>query len=218
MQMRTSWAGREYRPLAGWPVNLVTCATGPPSIVGGSQRFELEYTAQDGTRQTPIVIHRAIFGSIERLVGVIVEHFAGAFPVWLAPVQAVVLPISDEKHLEYATEVAARLRRAGVRVDVAQYESLNSRIRQAEKQKVPYILVVGEREQEQGTAAVRRHKVKEQRVLPVEDVVMEIATRCAGASWTCTWRRSPRASWSPAARRRRRILAEVRECVSALVR
>jgi threonyl-tRNA synthetase len=141
------------------------------------QRFELEYTAQDGTRQTPIVIHRAIFGSIERFVGVIVEHFAGAFPVWLAPVQAVVLPISDEKHLEYAHEVTARLRKAGVRAETAQYESLNYRIRQAEKQKVPYILVVGEREQEQGTAAVRRHKVKEQRVLPVADVVLEIADK-----------------------------------------
>ncbi|HEX6911842.1 MAG TPA: threonine--tRNA ligase [Longimicrobium sp.] len=138
------------------------------------QRFELEYTAQDGTRQTPIVIHRAIFGSIERFIGVIVEHFAGAFPVWLAPVQAVVLPISDEKHLDYANDVTARLRKAGVRVEMAQYESLNYRIRQAEKQKVPYILVVGEREQEQGTAAVRRHKVMEQRVLPVADVVLEI--------------------------------------------
>lgn len=141
------------------------------------QRFELEYTAQDGTRQTPIVIHRAIFGSIERFIGVIVEHFAGAFPVWLAPVQAVVLPISDEKHLEYAQEVTARLRKAGVRAETVQYESLNYRIRQAEKQKVPYILVVGEREQEQGTAAVRRHKVKEQRVLPVADVVLEIADK-----------------------------------------
>ncbi|HEX6371562.1 MAG TPA: threonine--tRNA ligase [Longimicrobium sp.] len=141
------------------------------------QRFELEYTAQDGTRQTPIVIHRAIFGSIERFIGVIVEHFAGAFPAWLAPVQAVVLPISDEKHLEYAQEVTARLRKAGVRAETVQYESLNYRIRQAEKQKVPYILVVGEREQEQGTAAVRRHKVKEQRVLPVADVVMEIADK-----------------------------------------
>ncbi|HEX5871477.1 MAG TPA: threonine--tRNA ligase [Longimicrobium sp.] len=141
------------------------------------QRFELEYTAQDGTRQMPIVVHRAIFGSIERFIGVILEHFAGAYPVWLAPVQAVVLPISDEKHLEYAQEVTARLRKAGVRAELAQYESLNYRIRQAEKQKVPYILVVGEREQEQGTAAVRRHKVKEQRVLPVADVVLEIADK-----------------------------------------
>lgn len=138
------------------------------------QRFELEYMAQDGTRQTPIVIHRAIFGSVERFLGVILEHFAGAFPVWLSPVQAVVLPISDEKHLDYGNDVTARLRKAGVRAELAQYESLNYRIRQAEKQKVPYILVVGDREQEQGTAAVRRHKVKEQRVLPVADVVLEI--------------------------------------------
>ena len=141
------------------------------------QRFELEYTAQDGTRQTPIVVHRAIFGSIERFVGVILEHFAGAFPVWLSPVQAVVLPISDEKHLDYAREVGARLREAGVRAEVAQYESLNYRIRQAEKQKVPYILVVGDREQEQGTAAVRRHKVREQRVLGVDEVVRELAEK-----------------------------------------
>jgi threonyl-tRNA synthetase len=141
------------------------------------QRFELEYTAQDGTRQMPIVIHRAVFGSIERFIGVIVEHFAGAFPTWLAPVQAVVLPISDEKHLEYAEEVTRRLRRAGVRAEVQQYESLNYRIRQAEKAKVPYILVVGEREQETSTAAVRRHKVKEQRVLPVDEVVLELSDK-----------------------------------------
>ena len=141
------------------------------------QRFELEYTAADGTRQTPIVIHRAIFGSMERFIGVIVEHFAGAFPVWLAPVQAVVLPISDEKQLDYAHEVTTRLRQAGIRAELQQYESLNYRIRQAEKQKVPYILVLGEREQEQGTAAVRRHKVKEQRVVPVDEIVAEIAAK-----------------------------------------
>lgn len=141
------------------------------------QRFELEYTAQDGTRQAPIVIHRAVFGSIERFVGVIVEHFAGAFPTWLSPVQAVVLPISDEKHLDYAHEVTARLRKAGIRTQTQQYESLNYRIRQAEKQKVPYILVVGDREMEEGTAAVRRHKVKEQRVLSVDGVVAELADK-----------------------------------------
>lgn len=141
------------------------------------QRFELEYTAQDGTRQTPIVIHRAIFGSIERFIGVIVEHFAGAFPTWLAPVQAVVLPISDEKHLDYAHEVTARLRKAGVRAETQQYESLNYRIRQAEKAKVPYILVVGDREKEEGTAAVRRHKVKEQRVLSVDEVLAELTEK-----------------------------------------
>jgi threonyl-tRNA synthetase len=143
------------------------------------QRFELEYTAQDGTRQTPIVIHRAIFGSIERFIGVIVEHFAGAFPTWLAPVQAVVLPISDEKHLDYAHEVTARLRKTGIRAETQQYESLNYRIRQAEKAKVPYILVVGDREKEEGTAAVRRHKVKEQRVLSVDDVLAELTAKLA---------------------------------------
>lgn len=141
------------------------------------QRFDLEYTAQDGTRQRPIVIHRAIFGSMERFIGVIVEHFAGAFPLWLAPVQAVVLPISDEKHLDYAREVTAKLRKAGIRTELQQYESLNYRVRQAEKQKVPYILVVGEREQEQGTAAVRRHKVKEQRVAAVDEVIAELVEK-----------------------------------------
>lgn len=141
------------------------------------QRFELEYTAADGTRQMPYVIHRAIFGSIERFIGVIVEHFAGALPVWLAPVQVAVLPISDEKQLDYAQDVTARLRKAGVRAELMAYESLNYRIRQAEKQKLPYILVLGEREAEQGTAAVRRHKVKEQRVVPVDEVVAEIAAK-----------------------------------------
>jgi threonyl-tRNA synthetase len=141
------------------------------------RRFELEYMAQDGTRQTPIVIHRAIFGSLERFVGVIVEHFAGAFPTWLAPVQAVVLPISDEKHLDYAREVQSRLRAAGIRAELEPYESLNYRIRQAEKRKTPYILVVGDREREDGTAAVRRHRVKEQRVAPVDEVVAELADK-----------------------------------------
>jgi threonyl-tRNA synthetase len=141
------------------------------------QRFELEYMAQDGTRQTPIVIHRAIFGSIERFIGVVLEHFAGAFPTWLSPVQAVVLPISDEKQMEYAEDVTRRLRKAGVRAELMPFESLNYRIRQAEKQKVPYIIVLGEREQEQGTAAVRRHKVKEQRVMPVEELVLELSDK-----------------------------------------
>jgi threonyl-tRNA synthetase len=142
------------------------------------ERFGLRYTGADGVQHTPIVIHRAIFGSLERFLGVVLEHLAGALPVWLSPVQAVVLPIA-ERHEPYAREVLERLRARGVRGEVTADQSLNYRVRGAEKQKVPYILVVGDREQEDGTATVRRHRVKEQRVLPVDAVAEEIRARIA---------------------------------------
>jgi threonyl-tRNA synthetase len=120
------------------------------------QRFGLEYTGADGRTHQPIMVHRALLGALERFFGVLIEHYAGAFPVWLAPVQAVVLPISD-KHLEYAREVREELRRANLRVRLDdRNEKLNARIRDAQLQKVPFMLVVGDREAERRGVAVRR--------------------------------------------------------------
>jgi threonyl-tRNA synthetase len=120
------------------------------------RRFGLEYVGPDGQAHTPVMVHRALLGSIERFFGVLIEHYAGAFPVWLSPVQAVVLPISD-KHLTYAQSVADELRRAKVRVQLDdRNEKLNARIRDAQLQKVPFMLVVGDREAENRSVAVRR--------------------------------------------------------------
>ena len=118
-------------------------------------RFDLTYVDRDGQEKRPVMIHRAIMGSLERFIGILIEHYAGAFPVWLAPVQVRVLPVS-ERHLEYARRVEQRLAAAGLRVEVdARDEKLGYKIRQAQVEKVPYMLVVGDREAERGEVAVR---------------------------------------------------------------
>jgi threonyl-tRNA synthetase len=144
-------------------------------------RFGLEYVDADGQAKRPIVIHRAIFGSFERFVGILTEHFAGAFPAWLAPVQARVLPISV-KHQAYAESAFARLRQAGLRVELDdRSEKLGYRIRDAQLQKVPYMLIVGEREAREGTLSVRKRSGEDLGALPVErflaEVTVEIRTR-----------------------------------------
>jgi threonyl-tRNA synthetase len=122
------------------------------------ERFELAYTGADNADHRPVMIHRALMGSFERFIGILIEHYAGEFPLWLAPVQAIVLPIS-ERHLDYAREVAERLRQAGVRVRLDERsESIAKKIREAEVLKVPYMLVVGDAEQDAGAVAVRRHR------------------------------------------------------------
>ncbi len=119
------------------------------------ERFDLEYTAEDGRKHRPIMIHRAPFGSMERFVGILIEHFNGAFPLWLAPVQVAVIPIAD-RHNAYAYEVADKLKQAGMRVEVdAGSDRMNKKIRNAQLQKIPYMLVVGDREAAGGTVAVR---------------------------------------------------------------
>ncbi len=119
------------------------------------QRFDLEYVAEDGTRKQPVMVHRALYGSVERFFGVLIEHYAGAFPVWLSPVQAVMIPIA-ERHVEYAEKVAAQLRAEGVRVDVdARNEKMNAKIREHAMQKTPFLLVVGDKEAEAGRVNVR---------------------------------------------------------------
>jgi threonyl-tRNA synthetase len=123
------------------------------------QRFDLKYTGADNTEHRPVVIHRAIFGSMERFIAILVEHFAGAFPLWMAPVQAIVLPIAD-RHVDYARDVQRQLGAAGIRVDLdARQEKVNYKIREAQLQKVPYMLVIGDREAaEQGVAVRSRAK------------------------------------------------------------
>jgi threonyl-tRNA synthetase len=125
------------------------------------QRFDLTFTAEDGTKQRPIVIHRAIFGSFERFIGVIIEHLNGKFPTWLAPVQVVVLPVSATTEI-YAQKVVDYLKeKAGCRVDLAVEGSLNYRIRHYLNMRVPNILVVGEREMESKTLSIRKGKQSE---------------------------------------------------------
>ena len=121
-------------------------------------RFEAEYTGSDGEKHRPIMIHRVCFGSIERFIGILIEHFAGAFPTWLAPVQVKLLPISDRQH-NYAAEVAKKLTAAGIRVETdTRNEKIGYKIREAQLEKVPYMLVIGDKECESGTVAVRSRK------------------------------------------------------------
>jgi len=138
-------------------------------------RFALEYIDSDGQAKRPVMIHRAIFGSFERFVGVLVEHYAGAFPTWLAPVQARVLPIS-EKHIEYARAVHGRLRAARVRAELDdRNEKLGYRIRDAQLRKVPYMLVVGAREAENSTVSLRHRTGDDLGAVPLERVLADLA-------------------------------------------
>ena len=148
------------------------------------ERFQLEYVAEDGSRKQPLMVHRALYGSVERFFGVLIEHYAGAFPVWLSPVQVAMIPIS-ERHKEYAEKIAAQLKEAGVRVHVdARNEKMNAKIREHAMQKVPFLVVVGDREAEAGRVNVRtRGKEKTEDMLAaefVEKVKGLIAEKSAG--------------------------------------
>jgi len=119
------------------------------------RRFDLEYIGEDGKKHQPLMVHRALFGSVERFFGVLIEHYAGAFPMWLAPVQVAVLPITDRVN-DYAQELADELRNCGFRVEAnLRSEKIGAKIRDAQLQKVPFMLVVGDREKEQRVVAVR---------------------------------------------------------------
>jgi threonyl-tRNA synthetase len=143
------------------------------------ERFGLTYTGADNAEHTPVMIHRALVGSFERFIGILIEHYAGELPLWLAPVQAIVLPISD-RHLEYAERVAARLGEQGLRIEVDRRgESIGRKIREAELRKVPYMLVVGDREQERGEVSVRRHHGGDEGSLAVEELAARAASEVA---------------------------------------
>lgn len=146
------------------------------------RRFELEYIAEDGKKHRPLMVHRALFGSVERFFGILIEHYAGAFPVWLAPVQAAILPITD-KQAEYAHQVAEKLKAAGVRVSVDdRSEKVNLKIRDAQMQKVPYMLVVGGREADAGQVAVRHRKRGDLGPTSVEEFVRVVTAEIAAKS------------------------------------
>jgi threonyl-tRNA synthetase len=133
------------------------------------ERFDLKYIGADNAEHRPVVIHRAIYGSFERFVALLIEHYAGAFPVWLAPVQAVIIPIAD-RHADYCGKVRDRLAAGGLRVEIdSSVERMNAKIRNAQMQKIPYMLVVGDREQEQGAVAVRLRSGEDLKSKPVDD-------------------------------------------------
>jgi threonyl-tRNA synthetase len=139
------------------------------------RRFTLTYIDSEGKEQIPVVIHRVIYGSLERFIGILTEHYAGAFPVWIAPVQVVIIPISD-KHLTYATQIEEQLAKHSIRVEVdARNESMGNKIRVAQLQKVPYMLVVGDKEMIDNTVAVRSRDGAKQDVLRLEEFLGRIA-------------------------------------------
>jgi threonyl-tRNA synthetase len=145
------------------------------------RRFDVNYIASSGERKSVFMVHRALFGSIERFMGILTEHYAGAFPTWLAPVQCVVLPITAEAG-EYAQTVAEALRAAGIRTGLdAREEKIGYRIREAEMQKIPYMAVVGKREAADGVVAVRAHGQGDLGQKPLEGFVREIVDEASGA-------------------------------------
>ena len=139
-------------------------------------RFELAYIGDDGQEHQPYMVHRALFGSLERFMGMLIEHYGGAFPTWLAPVQAVIIPIAD-RHQDHARQVRDRLVEAGVRVELdARNERMNLKIREAQVQKVPYMLVIGDREASADAASVRLRSGEDLGALPVDELVSKIAS------------------------------------------
>jgi threonyl-tRNA synthetase len=143
------------------------------------KRFGLEYQAPDGSRQEPIMIHRALFGSIERFFGILTEHYAGAFPPWLAPVQVTGIPISDA-HVPYLEKVAARLREKGIRVEVDDSaDRMQKKIRNAQRQKVPYMLLAGDSDVAAGAVSFRYRSGEQKNGVPVDEAIAEIVAAVA---------------------------------------
>jgi threonyl-tRNA synthetase len=138
------------------------------------KRFDLEYQAADGSRQRPVMIHRALFGSIERFFAILLEHYAGAFPVWLAPVQVVGIPITDA-HVPYLESVAERLTAAGVRVEIdASDDRMQKKIRVAQQQKVPYMLLAGDDDVAKGAVSFRYRDGTQKNGVPIDDAIAEV--------------------------------------------
>jgi len=138
------------------------------------ERFDLEYIAEDGSKKRPVMLHRVVLGSVERFIGIITEHFAGAFPVWLAPVQAIVLPISD-RHLDYAAKIKSQLFDAGVRVELDdRTESIGRKIRDAEMQKIHYMIIVGDKEIEAKKISIRKYGEGDKGQISLEDLIKQL--------------------------------------------
>ncbi|HEX9005819.1 MAG TPA: threonine--tRNA ligase, partial [Bacteroidota bacterium] len=138
------------------------------------ERFNLEYTGSDGQKHRPVIIHRAPFGSLERFIGVLIEHYAGEFPVWLAPVQAAILPITDAQ-LDYGRKVYDDIKNAGIRVGLDdRNEKIGYKIREWETKKVPYMLVLGDKERQAGTVSLRLHRKGDQGAVPVAALIERI--------------------------------------------
>lgn len=147
------------------------------------ERFGCTYVDRDGSKKTPLMLHRVVYGSIERFIGILIEHFGGHFPLWLAPQQFVIIPVHHEKHLAYANEVRDALEKAGMRVEVdARNEKLGYRVREAQIKKIPYQIVVGEGEEKDTTVNIRQNGKKESVTLPLDEAVErfknEVETKC----------------------------------------
>jgi threonyl-tRNA synthetase len=145
------------------------------------QRFELEYSASDGTRQRPVMIHRALFGSIERFFGVLTEHYSGAFPPWLAPVQAIGIPVADT-FADYLGDVMTQMRKAGIRAELdASDDRMQKKVRNAQMQKVPYMLIAGEEDMNSGAVSFRYRNGDQKNGIPIaqaiEEILQTISTR-----------------------------------------
>ncbi|MEO6325776.1 MAG: threonine--tRNA ligase, partial [Thermoanaerobaculia bacterium] len=158
------------------------------------EQFDLTYTAEDGTRQRPVVLHRAILGSLERFLGILIEHTAGDFPFWLAPEQVRVVPVSEKFNI-YGSQVAEALDKAGLRATLdIRNEKLGSKIRHGELDKVPCLFVVGEKEQAAGTVSLRRRGIGDAGSQKLEDLIIEMKQAVASRA----------AHWGPAATQQRR--------------
>ena len=141
------------------------------------ERFDLTYIGPDGEKHRPVMIHRVIFGSIERFIGILIEHYAGAFPVWLAPIQARILPIS-EKHMDYACKVRNQLEEAGIRVELDERnEKIGYKIREAQMQKVPYMLIVGDKEAGEGSVSVREREKGDMGQRFIDDFIEQVLSK-----------------------------------------
>jgi len=144
------------------------------------ERFDLEYIGPDGQPHRPVMIHRAPFGSLERLIGILIEHYGGAFPLWLAPVQVIVLPIAD-RHVPYAQQIRQRLEEEGFRVEVdARNEKTGFKVREAELQKIPYMLVVGDRDMQNGTVSVRKRSAGDQGAVSLDAFIARLREEMGG--------------------------------------
>jgi threonyl-tRNA synthetase len=139
------------------------------------QRFELEYAASDGTRQRPVMIHRALFGSIERFFGVLTEHYSGAFPAWLAPVQVIAIPVADT-FADYMHDVVVQLKKTGIRADIdASDDRFQKKIRNAQLQKIPFMLIAGEEDMKAGAVSFRYRNGEQKNGVPIAEAIAEIS-------------------------------------------